>query len=579
MVVRLGVAPSLREALPGFQAAAELLVEAGRARGQGPAALGADVGQLGKNIRAKQQFEETRSDTQANVSADNARADKALQFSMDKEAISVSADNLQRARDDMKAATLTGDPAALQEATTRFQQWNSTYQQHVGRLSSYAQENPSKALPQFGGGTAVETMGSSPDQIAADRATLGLKPGETRPAPGTTGNLLPADQQDKAKGPCIPGVNCPGDKETTPTGGLPSQFQTSKVTPQSAATDLLAESGAAAAPKVYDTETLRSEIGDIEGEIENNLAEQRKAMARKNPSDALVSALHANEIRLRGTLRVKQGALKVADEKDKADATVEAAKAKAGEAQDEAWNALQTYATLRNQQGDPIPDDDYFKAVAAVQGGAKWENIAHDVFTEDKGAKKTARYAQAKSDVLLKAGVVDEEALKVMSPEDIELAFTQYQTDQKNTVLDTRQKERIAASSQRHKEAMDHRDILQARSEAFQEKMRGAKGDPALTAALGRQFEKTDKFLKFAGDLRTAGKSEEADNYIGFAQNTMHDAEATMKQLESGATSAAPAPQVDVKAKIEAALKAAGITDLNSPAALEIAKHIMGGGK
>lgn len=189
MAVRIGQGLNIGGMMSGNAAAADLLVEAGRAKGAGLAALGQGIGQglqaFGANRRAKQARaedmafrEQSRQDMLAERAADNARQD--AEFAMRQDAWKVEVLTANRDKAAQEAALLgqiaadTGDEAAAQRAKAAESEAMRFGTALDTLLSS--RMNVQGAAPRRGGGEAMAAgpvgpggwpVGQSPSEKAA----------------------------------------------------------------------------------------------------------------------------------------------------------------------------------------------------------------------------------------------------------------------------------------------------------------------------------------------------------------------------------------------------------------------------
>lgn len=156
MVVRLGHAPDPGPAAGLLRAAADLIADAGRARGAGFASLGASLGAgitgavrrrdanrahadaMANQRRDDERAERFHADSMASKAKDDARADKALQAQMDQGNFAVLTKMREAAMADVEVAQAANDPEAFARATARVQTVDATIATVGNRMMSAA---------------------------------------------------------------------------------------------------------------------------------------------------------------------------------------------------------------------------------------------------------------------------------------------------------------------------------------------------------------------------------------------------------------------------------------------------------
>lgn len=175
MAVRLGTQDWIN---PGpFQAAAEMVVDAGRATGAGIAALGAGIGQGLQNRQARQERAQNRQDALDQRGIDNARADRAEARMLKQSKLAASESILAAKKMNLDMASkmyeAMGTPeaeAAMLKAQQDFQEANNWYQVSVGNNAEI--EPPQAGVTDYLGvggarGPGGWPVGQSPSEKAA----------------------------------------------------------------------------------------------------------------------------------------------------------------------------------------------------------------------------------------------------------------------------------------------------------------------------------------------------------------------------------------------------------------------------
>lgn len=171
MAVRLGTQDWIN---PGpFQAAAEMVVDAGRATGAGIAALGAGIGQGLQNRQARQERAQNRQDALDQRGIDNARADRAEARMLKQSKLAASESILAAKKMNLDMASkmyeAMGTPeaeAAMLKAQQDFQEANNWYQVSVGNNAEI--EPPQAGVTDYlgvGGGGGVRVGGKPMSQM------------------------------------------------------------------------------------------------------------------------------------------------------------------------------------------------------------------------------------------------------------------------------------------------------------------------------------------------------------------------------------------------------------------------------
>ena len=171
MAVRLGTQDWINPA--PFQAAAEMVVDAGRATGAGIAALGAGIGQGLQNRQARQERAQNRQDALNQRGIDNARADRAEARMLKQSKLAASESILAAKKMNLDMASkmyeAMGTPeaeAAMLKAQQDFQEANNWYQVSVGNNAEI--EPPKAGVTDYlgvGGGGGVRVDGKSMSQM------------------------------------------------------------------------------------------------------------------------------------------------------------------------------------------------------------------------------------------------------------------------------------------------------------------------------------------------------------------------------------------------------------------------------
>ena len=171
MAVRLGTQDWINPA--PFQAAAEMVVDAGRATGAGIAALGAGIGQGLQNRQARQERAQNRQDALNQRGIDNARADRAEARMLKQSKLAASESILAAKKMEyemsVKMHELMGTPeteAAMLKAQQGFREANNWYHVSVGNNAEI--EPPQAGVTDYlgvGGGGGVRVDGKSMSQM------------------------------------------------------------------------------------------------------------------------------------------------------------------------------------------------------------------------------------------------------------------------------------------------------------------------------------------------------------------------------------------------------------------------------